>query len=251
MTNYFLGQGKVYIGKRASNGNPGALRWLGDVSGAEFGLKTSTVEHKESYSGQRATVKKIVTGKEASLDLTLQEISQENLALALYGKSTAIVSGSVTAEVLPPALVAGDKVSLKYLKVSAVVITDSAGTPVTVTSSKYTVDADYGTITFNDVATYLQPFKVAYTHVALDNVSIFSAPQTDIFLRYEGINLAENGAPIIAEFYKVSTEPLKKLSLITDKLADMQISTAVLIDASKPMSDEFGQFGRILQVTPT
>lgn len=251
-TNYLLGQGKIYIAARDSEGKPQAQRWLGDVSAAKFGMKTSAVEHKESYSGQRATAKKIVNGKEATVDLTLMEISKHNLAMALYGKPTAVVAGSITGEALPNALVVGDRVSLKYLKVSTVVITDSTPvTPLVVNAAKYDVDAEFGAITFKDVSALVQPFKVAYAHAALDSVSVFTAPQAEVFLRYEGINLAEDGAPIVVELYKVSSEPLKDLSLISDKIADMNITAAVLIDNTKPIDDEIGQFGRILQVTPS
>lgn len=251
MSNYLLAQGKIFIAKRDSAGKPMAQRWLGDVSAAKFSMKSTTVEHKESYSGQRATAKKVTTGKEATIDMTLMEISQANLCLALYGKSTTIASGSVTGEALPIALVVGDRVSLKYIKVSTVVITDSTPvTPLTVSPTKYDVDPDFGTITFKDVSAVVQPFKVAYAHAAIDSVSVFSAAQEEVFLRYEGINLAEGGAPIILELYKVNSEPLKDLALITDKMADMNISAAVLIDTTKPVDDEIGQFGRILQVAP-
>ncbi|CAN5754092.1 hypothetical protein BH11PSE12_BH11PSE12_08300 [soil metagenome] len=248
MSNYFLGQGKVYIASRDAQGNAKAQRWLGDVSEAKIGLKTDKVDHKESYSGQRAIAKKLVIGKEASVDLKIMELSRENLALALYGKSLTIASGSVTGEVLPTVLV-GERVSLKYLKVSGLVITDSAATPVVLNASKYTVDPDYGSIVFNDVAVAVQPFKAAYTHAELENVAVFTAAQPEVFLRYEGINLAEGNTPIVVELYKVNTEPLKELALITTKLAELDINATVLIDSTKPVSDEMGQFGRILKPT--
>lgn len=250
MTQYFLGQGKVYIAARDASGKPKAQRWLGDVSAAKVGLKSTTAEQKESYSGQRATAKKVVVGKEASVDLTLMEISKDNLSLALVGKATSLASGSVSGEALPAGLVAGDRVSLKYPKVSAVAITDSAGTPVVLDPSKYDVIGDFGAIVLKDVSGVTQPLKAAYTHAALESVSMFTAAQSEVFLRYEGINLAEGGVPIVVELYKVNTDPLKDLALITDKFADMNISAAVLIDPAKPVDDELGQFGRIVQVAP-
>lgn len=250
-TNYFYGQGKVYAAARNAAGIPLGQRWVGDVSDFKFSLKTSTIKKKENYSGQRATVKNVITEKEATVDLTLDELSQDNLALVLYSNPTSIDDGSISGELLPTGLLAGDKLSLKYMKVSNIVITDSANTPVTLDPSKYDVDTEYGSITFKDVASATQPFKVAYTHAALNSVSIFTAPQTEIFLRYEGINLAEGNAPVVVELYKVNPEPLKELSLITDKFTDLKITAEVLIDNTKPVSDEFGQFGRILQVAPT
>lgn len=248
MSNYYLGQGKLYVAARTASGLPKPLRWLGDVSDAKLALKVDSVEHKESYTGQRLTAKKLVIGKEASFDFTLMELSKENLSLALYGKSSTIASGSVTAEVLPADLVAGDRVALKYPKVSTVVITDSTATPVTLDPAKYVVDADYGAITLLDVTAVVQPLHVAYTHAALENVSVFTAAQSEVFIRYEGINLAENGAPVIVELYKVNTEPLKELALITTKFAETAINSTVLLDSARPVDDEIGQFGRILQV---
>lgn len=246
-TNYLLGQGKVYFAKRDANGNPLALRWLGDVSAAKLGLKTTNAEQKESYSGQRGTVKRIVVGKEATFECTMMEISNDNLAANLSGKVTSTPSGSVTGEPLPT-VVAGARVALDFPKVSALVITDSAATPVTLADTKYKLDPDFGAIDFKDVTGATQPFKAAYTHAAVDSVAMFNAQQEDVFVRYEGINLAEGGAPIIIELYKVNAEPLKELALITDKFAEMQITAAVLIDGTKPVSDDMGQFGRIIQL---
>lgn len=248
MSNYLLGQGKIYAAARDTNGKPKALRWLGDASEGKLALKTDNAEHKESYSGQRATAKKIVIGKEASFNFTLMELSKENLAMVLHGKAATIPAGSITGEALPSGLVAGDRVALKYPQVSAVVITDSTGAPVTLDPEKYEVDAIYGAITLLDVAGVVQPLKVAYSHAAIDNVSVFTAVPDDIFIRYEGINLAEGGTPIVVELYKLSTEPLKELSLISTKFVETSINATVLIDSSRPADDELGQFGRILQV---
>lgn len=248
-TDYFLGQGKVYIAKRDANGNAQAQRWIGDVSAAKLTLKTSKAEHKESYSGQRALAKSITVGKEASIDLTVMQFNKENLALALSGKPVTIAQGSVTSEALPSGLVAGDRVTLGFPKVSAVTLTDSSATPATIAPAKYQIDADFGAITLLDVAGITQPIKAAYTHAAVESVSMFTAPQSEVFIRYEGMNLAENNAPFIIELYKVNTEPLKDLSLITDKIADMNINCNVLIDSNKPVDGDLGQFGRIIKVT--
>src|SRR4051812_6736981 len=109
MGQYLYGQGKLYVAKRDANGMPKKLRWFGDTSEAKLSLKTDTLNHKESFTGQRATALKLTTGKEASFEFTLMELSKENLAMELYGKVTGIASGSITGEVAPLALVAGDR----------------------------------------------------------------------------------------------------------------------------------------------
>ncbi|MDP1980475.1 hypothetical protein [Undibacterium sp.] len=250
MTQYYLGKGKVFEAERDANGRPKALRWMGDVSSAKLSFKTTKVDHKESYSGLNTKVKSVTTAQEATFDLTMHEINTGNLSSGVSGKVTKLVAGSVTGEVLTGSLVAGDRVALKYPKVSAVAITDSAGTPATVSPTKYKVDPNFGSIDFLDVTGFQQPFKAAYSHGELESVSLLTAQQTEKYIRYEGINLGEGGAPIVVELYKVKPEPFKDLALITDKFADLSISAEVLRDATKPADDEIGQFGRIIQVAP-
>lgn len=69
-------------------------------------------------------------------------------------------------------------------------------------------------------------------------------------LRYEGINLAENGAPVIAELYKCAPSLLNELALITDgnDVAGMPVNFGVLLDSLKPAGGGLGQFGRLIQV---
>ncbi|MBN0934258.1 hypothetical protein K4K17_01100, partial [Pseudomonas aeruginosa] len=79
---------------------------------------------------------------------------------------------------------------------------------------------------------------------------MFTAPQPTIALRYKGINLAEGGAPVIVELFKVATDPLQELALISDgnTVAGMQISGGILLDTSKPDTGDLGRFGRIIQL---
>src|SRR3569832_1179756 len=121
-------QGKMYVAA-VSNGVPGAFRYLGNVpeGGLQFSADVST--HSDSSSGQRLEDLRIPRSKCAKISLTLEENNKENLALALYGAASAIASGSVTNEALPTALVAGDYVRTAKPNISALVVTDSAGTP--------------------------------------------------------------------------------------------------------------------------
>ncbi|MFZ6712974.1 hypothetical protein [Undibacterium sp. TC9W] len=246
---YYYGQGKVFLAKRDAAGNPLVLRWLGDVDDLKVSLKTTPIKRKEAWSGEKTTSMSLIVDKDASVDMTLMDFSNENLNLALYGKSITSASGSVTGERLPTGLLVGDRVRLENPLVSSVVITDSATTPATVNPSKYEIDPKYGALTVKDATGLTQPLVAAYSHGAIDTVAMFAVIPDNVFLRYEGINLAQGGAPVIVELYCVKTEPLKELSLITDKQGDMKISAEVLGDTTKPADAEMGRFGRILQVS--
>ncbi len=249
---FYYGQGRIYLAERdAVTGVPGLQRWVGDVSAFSVKLAVEKVEHKESYSGQRSLVRSFPIGKSATVDMTLHQVDVDNLALALTGNSTSTALGTVSAESLPSALVAGSQVSLANPGVSSVVVTDSTGTPLTlVEGTDYTVDAAFGRITILNVGTYVQPFKVAYSYSARKAVGMFTTGQKNFALRYEGVNLAEGNAPVIVDLYKLAPDPLAELALITtgNDVAGMQITGGVLLDSSKPASGALGQFGSITQV---
>ncbi|CAJ0743770.1 phage tail tube protein [Ralstonia mannitolilytica] len=248
MQPYYYGQGKVYAGMRV-NGVVKAMKWLLDVSNLDAEFQVEQKKHKESWSGQAATVVKLIAGKSASVTMTVMQRSADNLALVLHGTATKGVAGTVTGEQLPTGLAAGDRITLAHPSVTNLVLTDSAATPAPVDPSKYTLDPIYGAIEIKDVAGSTQPWKAAYSYGTAESVSIFTAPQPEFFLRYEGINLADGGNPVIAEFYRVSTDPLKKLSMIdSGDIAGMEVTGEIMLDPTRPASAEFGQFGRLVQL---
>lgn len=245
---YLLGQGKIYTANLLPNGRPGSLRWMLDCSKCNATFKFETVKLKESFSGLRTTRKSIVVGREGSLEIVAREADPANLALALSGVSTSLDDGTVTGEAFCAEWVKDGRFALTYPAVSDVQVSDSAQVSVILPEERYTVDPDFGTITLHgDLGALVLPLKASYKHEALESTSMMSAIQKPIFIRYEGINLGNDGTPIVVEFYKVAFEPLKDLALIGDKEAEFSLSGDVLLDTSRPLSTEMGQFGRFLR----
>ena len=142
MSYYASFQGRVYLGERNVNGEPINVRTPGNVADLSLSLKTDVIEHYESQTGQRSLDHRMVKQKSATVNLTIEEFTKENLALALYGNHITGSTGSVTAETIGGATpVVGDRYFFAHPKVSAVVVTDSAGTPATLTAgTHYTAD---------------------------------------------------------------------------------------------------------------
>lgn len=250
---YYYGQGRIFLAERdASTGVPGAYRWVGDVSAFSIKLAVEKVEHKESYSGQRALVRSFPIGKSATIDMTLHQVDTDNLSLTLNGTTTTTAGGTATNEALPTGMANGQSASLANPGVSSVVITDStSGTPLTLTAgTDYTVDEGVGRVTILNIGSFVQPFKAAYTYADRKSVGMFTTGQKNFTLRYEGVNLAEGNAPVVAELYKLAPDPLAELALITsgNDVAGMQITGGVLLDSNKSASGALGQFGAITQV---
>lgn len=250
---YLYGQGRISMALRdAITGVPGRYVYVGDVSACTTKLTAEKAKHVESNSGQRGTVRSFSIGKSCELDMTWHQFDTDNLAILLQGTAQATVAGTVTAETIAGPLAAGDVFYLQNPGVSNVVIKDSTGTPKTlVLDTDYVIeDAAFGRCRLINIGTYTLPFLADYSYAARKSVGMFTTGQKEYALRYEGVNLAEGNAPIMADYYKVAPDVLAELALITsgNDVAGMQVTGEVLRDTSKPHTGVLGQYGHITQV---
>lgn len=240
----FSFQGKVYLGDRLPGGKPGALRWVGDAPVCNVELATESETRRESYSGNRLTSATLQTSTDANITLTLNYFTAENLALGLYGEATTVAGGSATDELLPEGLVAGDVIVLAHGDVSDLVITDSTGSPVTVSTDDYALDsASGGVVRIIDVATYTQPFKASYDYGGSVDVAMFKAPAPERYLLLDGINTLD-GSRVRVELYRVKFNPASNIPLINEGFGQLELTGAALFDSEAALDDELGGFGR-------
>ena len=213
MSTYASFQGRVYLGKRNELGNPIEVRSPGNVAELKLSLKADVVEHYESQSGQRTLDHRMIKQKSATVNLTIEEFTKENLALALYGNHVTGTSGTVTDEPLGGTTpVIGDRYFLAHPKVSSLVVKDSAGTPATLTlGTHYTADTDFGAIQLLDTTGLTAPFKASYAHGTATEIGIFTQPLQERYLRLEGLNTTQGNAKVLVELYRVAFDPLKKI----------------------------------------
>ena len=117
MSTYASFQGRVYLGKRDVAGLPIEVRSPGNVAELKLSLKTDVLEHYESQTGQRTLDHRMVKQKSATVNLTIEEFTKENLALALYGTHVVGTPGTVTQEPIGGATpVVGDRYFLAHPK---------------------------------------------------------------------------------------------------------------------------------------
>lgn len=250
---YYYGQGRVSLALRdPSTGVPGAYEWIGDVSALTLKYTSDKVEHKESYSGQRGLVRSFPVGAALEIDMTLHQFDATNLARVLRSTVVNTTAGSATAEALGDASTAvGDVLRLANPGVSDVVITDSTGTPMTLTAgTDYDLDANFGIVTIKNVTGFTLPLKAAYSYKARTAAGMLTQGQSNYALKYEGFNLAEGNLPVITDIYKLAPDIVQQLDLITsgNDVAPLSVTGAGLLDSSKPASGDLGQFGSITQV---
>ena len=205
MSYYASFQGRVYLGKRDSLGNPIEVRSPGNVADLKLSLKTEVLEHFESQSGQRSLDHRMIKSKSATVSMSVEEFTKENLALALYGTAVASTGGTVTNEPIGGATpMVGDRYFLAHPKVTTLVVKDSAATPATLAlGTQYTVDTDFGAVQFLDITGLTAPFKASYAFGDVSEIGIFTQPLPERYLRLEGLNTAQSNARVLVELYRV------------------------------------------------
>jgi len=249
MSFYASFQGRVFLGERNAAGLPINLRSPGNVADLKLALKTDVIEKYETQTGQRSLDHRMIKQKGATAMLTIEEFTKENLALAMYSHHTDTAPSTVTDEVIAGPINVGERYLLAHQKVSALQLRDSAGAPATlIAGTHYIAEPDFGAIEFLDVAGFTLPLRASYAFGATTSIGIFTRPLPERFLRFEGINTAQNNAKVLVELYRLAFDPLKELSLISDEYNKFEIEGALLRDSSKPFDADLGQYGRIVQL---
>jgi hypothetical protein len=254
-TNYFSGQGMILIAKRSSAGIPGSFFVVGNVPRFEVKPTMERREHRESMSGQRLIDKVQTTSKGGTVDMTIDDIRKDNLALLLSGKKVTLASGSYTAgspDTFPSGLVVGSVVQLTRPNATSIVIKDSAGTPATLTLGTHyrVLDAEHGFVEILSLGAFVQPFKAEYSYAQTDIVTAFEANDDDEYwVTFAGYNT--EGVPdqkIKFDLYRVVFNAAELIALINEEQGTFDLSGRILRDSVRATDANFGGFARWIYV---
>lgn len=256
VNHYYSGQGVVLLAERDAAGNPKGFSPVGNVSDLKLTLAVSTVEHKESTSGQRATDLRLTTETKCSLSMTMENFIASSLADALRGEDTVVASGVVTDETITGYV--GKITSLGHLKVSDVVIATTGGTPKTLTAYPgtggkwdYQLNAEAGSFLLNPTAANYDKLLVTdftngkitltvdYTYAAQVRVDALTTGAKELWMRFEGLNTAEDNSPVVIDVFRFLTDPMKELALISDTVQTFTLEGSMLADATKTSGSKF------------
>lgn len=249
---FHYGQGEVLAARWDGDTPPAANAWmkLWDVDALSMALTRDSFTHKESRSGKKMEVREIPNGESGTIKASIASINTYNLALLMSSVPQDIAGGSVSGFELPGGVAPGDVILTDHIGISSLVVTDSAGTPVVVPSDNFTVAGGYGKIEVKSLPSGpapTQPLKLAYTYAVARAVGILAATNpAKIALRYNGINLAENGAPVVVDYWKLSVGVLSELALINNdtSVAKMPFEAKLLADMTREET-ELGFFGQM------
>jgi hypothetical protein len=206
----FSGQGKVYIGTaQVVSGvrQPGNLKWIGNARTFKINQEEQSSTRNESFTGSRLPFRRLAQGRSGTIDLSFDEFTKDNMALALLGAVTQVASGSaVVGYTFPVGAQVGSVLAVPAKNTSAAALKDSAGAPATlVAGTDYDIDLFAGTFTLKNLGTYVQPFKADYTPGAFTKIAALNQPTPELYMRMDDLVDFEAQAQILADTGRASS----------------------------------------------
>ncbi|WP_275100149.1 hypothetical protein [Sedimenticola hydrogenitrophicus] len=228
ITDYsYIGVGPIFM--RDRNGS-GGLVPVGEVSSANFSVEEEVKElpdHTAAGGGTRNEVRRV---KSVNVKLMLHDLSPANLSMVLYGNTTTLEAGSVTAETVTVAL--GTLVPLANIAASSVVVTDV--TDVTT----YTAGTDYevrGAGLWIPATSTIPPgsVHVAYSHPGQDVIEAFTQAASEYEMLLDGLNEARSGKANVLRAHRIRFGAAASVDWIGDDFAGLEIAGKLLADTTQ------------------
>ena len=230
-TTYALTQGKLFLSpidpvtKLATD----KARFVGNVPEDGFTLTPTTqkAEHMESMTGKNRKDKVLETGQSLQVSVRLENINIDNLALAIFGTSATIAAGSVTGETHTAHK--GYSFFLNRINAPAFTSLSFGSTPTPgVLGTDYSVNLKASEVYIPSTSAIPDATEVtcAYTAGAMKRINGYAATNTELWLRYNGLNMADDLKPIIAEVFKVRFNPASVLDFIKNNFPGMVLELA-------------------------
>ena len=241
MANKYISlQGKFYLSE-IKNGVAAEMRYIGNVPEFELEITADQVEHQESTSGQRTTDLVLTKTTGVNFKGQLEEVDDENLKYILSGMKSEVASKTVADHVLGTVKV-GQEIKLNGYALTQV--TFKAGSTA-VDKDKYTLDAVFGTVKFNEAVA--EPVTASYTTGAVSHTTIASDFNKEYELFFKGINTA-NGEKMAVRLWRTKKSPETTFPLIHEELGQYEISGQSLSDVSKGLDASLGLYGHIVTI---
>lgn len=240
VTDYYNGQGRILIGKRDPlTGRIYDVLKVGNCTALSVSTTVDKTEHKESWSGDRATDIVTYKAKGATGKMTCEDMGIDVLALALWGVTATVAAGTVVDEKVKA--VRGGVTFLgkqNVLTTPAPTFTvDVAGTPTPLVEGvDYLLDGPFGSIHWidNAGATKIETTAVSddtavevtcgYSYGPSKQLEMFTqAVAPERYIRFEGLN-GHDGSSRLVEIWKAQLDPLSGLEMITEDVGNCEIN---------------------------
>lgn len=250
---YWSLQGTVDLFDRV-NGMPQKGMWLGDCSSIEFNAEPQKEDFKESWSGSRTVGFTMFQGNEASLAITLHQMTSKTMELIFGGDLVAQDTDAIVdLQISGATPEVGDVCLLRHYDVTALTIEDSTPTtPKELTlNANYRVDAKTGRVEILDLTTggpFVGPLKASFTPGAVSYVKMLTNTEREKWVTISGRNTAVTGQPRMAfDFYTAKLLP-SSFQFINESRGEAVLNCTIVGDPTKTADGDLGIFGRAVML---
>lgn len=222
----FIGKGIVYL-----NG-----RDVGNCIALTLGVTEEQIELKNYRTASGGNYNSLTRIDSVEVSMTISDFNVENLALGLFGSTSAVTAAEVAAESIaaPASLVGNPLVTTANVidtEETVTVTSDPAGTTFSGTTD-YTVTPagikilSTGTITAN------QDLLITYTKKPVDVLQALTTSAGEYELVFDGLNEAQSGTPYVVKIHRFKAGPAAEIALIGDEFGELQITGEALADTT-------------------
>lgn len=239
-------QGKANLARNI-DGKPTVLKELGNLTSLNIAISRDEIDVFDTKTGLREKVLGIPKNGVVSVEMTLNEQTKHDVALAFSAEVVETQGKAVVDKLIDGVgtLKVGDKVKLSGLNLSNLIIKDSANKTLD-SNVHYEEDLKFGLITILSLDDVQQPLKASFTEGKTSTSVFFSLPKNaDYYFLFEGINSIDN-RKLAVELWKFQPKTDGNMGFINEELGEIQIKGSCLADKRKQSDPVMGGLGRIV-----
>lgn len=245
---YWSLQGTVDFFDRVG-GEPIGGMWAGDCSSIEFNPSPSIENWPENHTGARSTGLSMVTGIEASIAITMHNMSIDLLPLLFGGTQVDQDTDAIAGKAITPATL---KVGMTFLigayDATSVALVDSTATPVPlVLGTHYELDAKTGRGRLLNITGLTGPVKASGTPGTVKYIKMLSNVEIEKWIHVTTKNTVNGMSRLAADFYLAKISPAS-FNFINEGRGEAVLNCTVVSDPTKQVDSDLGTFGRIVDL---
>ena len=223
-TKYCLGQGKLFfapinsITKLAED----KARFVGNVPEEGFIIAPTvqTIQHNESITGKNRRDAVFYPGQSLTVTVRLENVDLENLTQAMFGTSLRLLEATVSNEI--HTAYKGYSFSLERPNVTNLTIMNPSGL---IFNQDYRVNFKTGEVFIPENSQIVNESLVTvyYTAPPINRITGYTLLNSEVWVRFDGVNMADKLTPIVAEVFKVRFNPASALDFIKNAFPGTQL----------------------------
>ena len=244
--NLYVGAGAVYFDRFDSAGLSTGLRHLGNVETLGITASVETIEKKSSLDGARGTLKEVVIGSEAVLEILLSEYDSHNVALALFGTEALFNQASEPTVVDEDVNGGLDLVLDRWYPVNRlnITVTDlKEGLNSLILDTDFEVNSEAGMVRIisggAEIVVAINWSGSVAAMLTERKVDAMSVGKIEGRLRFQSAADQAAGPRLIVDVWKTTINPDGAIQLINEEFGTFTLGGKVQKDATRPVGEQF------------